>query len=176
MSLGEVLVIYTGGTIGMVNRDKDNPASPLTPVTDGEALTDNVAQLKDLKGEVPFVVEGLRDENDDPMKALDSSDIDLTHWRAMASHIGRRYDDYDGFVILHGTDTMAYTSSALSFMLGNLAKPVIVTGSQLPMTQSRTDAVQNFVTSVMIAGYRHTDQPLVAEVAVCFADRILRGR
>lgn len=175
MSLGEVLVIYTGGTIGMIHRDKRNRASPLIPVPDGKALAESVPQLEELKSEVPYEVEGLCDEGGDPMEPLDSSDINLTHWGAMASHIGRRYDDYDGFVILHGTDTMAYTSSALSFMLGNLAKPVIVTGSQLPMTQFRTDAVQNFVNAVMIAGYRHTDQPLVPEVAVCFADRLLRG-
>jgi L-asparaginase len=171
----KVLVIYTGGTIGMVNKDRTNPASPLVPVEDANALIKDVPQLKQLRDILDFPIERLLDESGNEMPALDSSDVNATHWAAMARVIEREYDNYDGFVILHGTDTMAYTASALSFMLANLAKPVVVTGSQLSLTDIRTDAVQNLVNALHIAGWRATNLMLVPEVTICFADRLLRG-
>jgi L-asparaginase len=174
MSDGEVLVIYTGGTIGMINRH-GNPNAPLVPVQDGNELTKNVPQLKELERDVPFVLEPLKGEDGEQIEAVDSADIDVYHWRAMARQIGDSYDDYDGFVILHGTDTMAYTASALSYMLQNLAKPVVITGSQIPISRYDTDGIWNFVRSVQIAGYRQSDLPLVPEVSICFDDRLFRG-
>ncbi len=166
----KVLVIYTGGTIGMVPRGRG-----LEPVQDETELTRNVPQLDALQNEVPFQVVSLRDEDGKPVEAVDSSDINVHHWAWMAKQVEKNYDDYDGFVILHGTDTMAYTASALSYMLTHLAKPVVVTGSQIPISRYDTDGVWNFVRSVQIAGYQHTDQPLVPEVCICFNNNLFRG-
>ncbi len=174
MSQGEVLVIYTGGTIGMYNPG-GNPANPLEPVKDGKKLIKSVPQLEALKAVVPYEVEPLHAPSGDRIPAIDSSDINLSHWTAMAEMIGEFYADYDGFVILHGTDTMAYTAAALSFMLQNLAKPVVITGSQIPISRYNTDGIWNFVRAVEIAGYRHTELPLVPEVSICFDDRLFRG-
>ena len=172
----KVLVLYTGGTIGMKNADEDNPASPLIPVPDANELIDGIPQLENIKSElVDFEIVKLRDEQGKEMEPLDSSDVNAEHWAAMARGIAERYDDWDGFVVLHGTDTMAYTASALSFMLMNLAKPVVVTGSQLSLSDIRTDGVQNLVNALYIAGWRATGLPLVPEVTVCFADLLLRG-
>ena len=110
--------------------------------------------------------------------AVDSSDIDLRHWTWLAKQIERSYEAYDGFVILGigaSPDTMAYTASALSYMLSNLAKPVIITGSQIPMSRYDTDGLWNFVRAVQIAGYSHMNQPLVPEVCICFNDSLFRG-
>jgi L-asparaginase len=158
----------------MYNPD-GNPTSPLEPVTDGRKLIKSVPQLSELKHDVPFEVEALQDANGDRIPAIDSSDINLSHWTAMAKMIQGAYDDYDGFVILHGTDTMAYTASALSFMLENLSKPVVITGSQIPISRYDTDGIWNFVRAVQIAGYRQTEQPLVPEVTICFDNRLFRG-
>lgn len=176
MSQGEVLVIYTGGTIGMVNRGGD-PSAPLEPVVDGRRLVKSVPQLGSLKEEVPFEVELLHEpgESSKTIRAIDSSDINLGHWTAMAKMIETYYDEYDGFVILHGTDTMAYTASALSFMLENLAKPVVITGSQIPISRYDTDGIWNFVRAVQIAGHQVTEHPLVPEVSICFDNRLFRG-
>lgn len=173
MSQGEVLVIYTGGTIGM--HDNGIPNGPLVPVLDGRKLIKSVAQLGQLKEQVAFEVEPLKDLEGAVIPAIDSSDINLSHWTAMAKMIEDSYDDYDGFVILHGTDTMAYTASALSFMLENLAKPVVITGSQIPIARYDTDGIWNFVRAVQIAGYRQTELPLVPEVSICFDNCLFRG-
>ena len=107
---------------------------------------------------------------------IDSSDVSPKDWASMARIITEHYDDYDGFVILHGTDTMAYTASALSFMLENLTKPVILTGSQLPMGQLRTDGKENMLTSIELAGeYDSEGHPLVPEVSIYFNGHLLRG-
>lgn len=174
MSDGTVLTIYTGGTIGMIPKN-DVPGSPLEAVQDERRLTESVPQLEALKQEVPFELVGLKDAAGRQVGAVDSSDIDLRHWTWLAKQIERSYNAYDGFVILHGTDTMAYTASALSYMLSNLAKPVIITGAQIPMSRYDTDAVWNFVRAVQIAGYPHTNQPLVPEVCICFNDSLFRG-
>ncbi len=109
------------------------------------------------------------------IEPVDSSDISPTQWIQIAQKIRTVYADYDGFIVLHGTDTMAYTSSALSFMFENLDKPVIVTGSQLPIAATRTDAVLNFTNAIYVAGYQATDLPLIPEVVIVFADKVLRG-
>jgi len=106
---------------------------------------------------------------------VDSSDITPEAWKMMAQMIASVYDDYDAFIILHGTDTMAYTASGLSFIFENLGKPVIITGSQLPISGIRTDAILNLVNAIYIAGYKATDLPKIPEVAIVFADKIIRG-
>lgn len=109
----------------------------------------------------------------DPVK--DSSNIDPGVWVKMAEIIEESYDDFDGFVILHGTDTMAYTASALSFMLENLAKPVILTGSQLPIGLLRTDGRENLITAIEIAAAIENDSPAVPEVCIFFDNKLTRG-
>ncbi len=106
---------------------------------------------------------------------MDSSNVDPEFWVRLASMIGEHYAAYDGFVILHGTDTMAYSASALSFMLENLHKPVIFTGSQLPVGQLRTDGKENLITAVEIASARHGDEPMVPEVCIYFENTLFRG-
>lgn len=106
---------------------------------------------------------------------IDSSDMQPGHWTKMANLILEHYDTYDGFVILHGSDTLAYSASALSFMLQGLKKPVVLTGSQLPIGMIRTDARENLITSVEFASRRHNGAPIVQEVVVCFEDLLYRG-
>jgi L-asparaginase len=167
----KVLVLYTGGTIGMVPSDPDNAASPLRPAPK-ERLIKYVPNPLD---GITWDIEGLVDESDKPVGPLDSSSVGPKEWVYMAKAIEKAYEAYEGFVVLHGTDTMAYTASALSFLLQHLAKPVIITGSQLPIFQARTDAVMNFINALNIAGYRATGLPRVSEVAICFGDVLLRG-
>lgn len=169
-----VFVLYTGGTLGMVPRDPSNPASALKPGSQEDLekyLPDN---LSDRLG-IDFDLVSLVDLNGTPVPPIDSSDVTSDHWKYMANAIAEVYNDYEGFVILHGTDTMAYTSSALSFMLANLAKPVVITGSQLPIAHPRTDAISNLVNALHVAGYRATDLPLIPEVIIVFAGAMLRG-
>ena len=107
---------------------------------------------------------------------IDSSDMEPKYWIKLARLISEQYDRYDGFVVLHGTDTMAYTASALSFMLENLGKPVIITGSQLPIGQLRTDGKENLLTSIEIAAARDADgTPIVPEVCIFFENHLMRG-
>lgn len=106
---------------------------------------------------------------------LDSSQFDTTHWMAMANIIKNNYNRYDGFIIIHGTDTMAYTASALSFMLQGLSKPIVLTGSQLPVSHPRSDAVTNLGNAIHIAGHKAFDMPVLPEVCICFDDRVYRG-
>jgi L-asparaginase len=106
---------------------------------------------------------------------LDSSNMDTGHWIKIAEIIETHYEAYDGFVVLHGSDTMSYTASALSYLLENLAKPVILTGSQLPIGDLRTDAKENLITSVQIAALRKNNRPLVQEVGLYFEYKLYRG-
>jgi len=168
-----VLVIYTGGTIGMVHRDPSNEAGPLRPGTEAELLA--AARIDNPLRQIAWDLKPLTDFGGNAVGALDSSSVGPLEWRYMAAMIAQNYEDYDGFVILHGTDTMAYTASALSFLLENLAKPVIMTGSQLPIANVRTDGVLNLINALYIAGYKATGLPCVPEVAICFADVLLRG-
>ena len=158
MSGKRVLILYTGGTIGMVATD-----SGYAPKSG--YLREVLEQIPELhRPEVPGWDLMEFDE------LLDSSNISVPHWTRMARVIEEHYGDYDGFVLLHGTDTMAYTASALSFMLEGLGKPVILTGSQIPIGQLRSDARDNLLTSVIMAG-----QGKCPEVALYFGGKLLRG-
>jgi L-asparaginase len=168
-----VLIIYTGGTIGAVPSVKGNYQSPLKPAGE-EDFKSEIPGLGEEQG-ITWDIKGLTDQDGKSIEPLDSSNVNSEHWIYMASMIEQNYNKYDGFVVLHGTDTMTFTASALSFMLENLAKPVIITGSQLPIFKERTDAKQNLINALYIAGYKATGLPLVPEVVICFADRLLRG-
>ncbi len=166
-----VYVLYTGGTIGMAPADPHNPASPLRPVKQ-DTLESYIPHP--LEG-IDWEIHGLVNNDGGAVGPLDSSSVGPKHWVYMADAIEKAYADYDGFVVLHGTDTMAFTASALSFLLQNLGKPVILTGSQLPIFRPRTDAVMNFINALLIAGYRASGVPKLSEVAICFGDALLRG-
>ena len=147
-----ILIIYTGGTIGMI----ENPETGALENFDFEQFRHHVPELKRFN----YQIDALAFES-----PIDSSDMEPRYWVKMARIIAEHYDNYDGFVLLHGTDTMAFTASALSFMLENLGKPVIVTGSQLPIGQLRTDGKENLLTSIEIAAARNPEgKPMVPEV------------
>jgi L-asparaginase len=154
MKGARVLLIYTGGTIGMMADPRTGVLRPM----DLELLEEQVPELQRIEvrlGTISF---------EEP---IDSSDMRPEHWIRIASIIGDHYHLYDGFVVLHGSDTMAYTASALSFLLQDLAKPVILTGSQLPVGMIRTDARENLVTAIEIAAARDEEgRALVPEVVV----------
>lgn len=154
----KVLIINTGGTIGM--KLTENGYAPVK-----DYLFDKIKQIDDFRnGKLPdwdYI------EFD---TLLDSSSISVPEWNEIASTIYEKYDDYAGFVILHGTDTMSYTASALSFMLEGLGKPVVLTGAQIPLDELRSDGKDNLVTSVIIAS-----QKVVNEVCLCFGTKLLRG-
>src|SRR4029077_2739810 len=172
-----VLVLYTGGTIGMMPSDPENPASPLRPAPQKELATfipNPLAGINSGQG-IGWSIEGLTDDKGNPVGPLDSSSVGPKHWAYMARNIAQAYDKFDGFVILHGTDTMAFTASALSFLLQNLGKPVVITGSQLPIFHPRTDGRLNFINALNIAGYRAAGLPRVPEVTICFGQSLLRG-
>lgn len=159
----KVLLIYTGGTIGM-NR---NPATGALEPFDFEHLLHNVPELKAFDTQI---------DTYQFQPPIDSSDMTPARWTDLSHCIADRYDQYDGFVVLHGTDTMAYTASALSYMLENLTKPVIFTGSQLPIGQLRTDGKENLITSIEIAAAKDTEgHALVPEVGIYFDSHLLRG-
>lgn len=158
-----ILIIYTGGTIGMI----ENPVTRSLQPFDFTHLIDNVPKIRKLDYDI---------ENIQFNPPIDSSDMSPQHWVDIARHIETNYDRFDGFVVLHGTDTMAYTASALSFMLENLHKPVIITGSQLPIGEVRTDGEENLITALQIAAA--TDmmgEPMVREVAILFENYLWRG-
>lgn len=159
-----ILIIYTGGTIGMIEDPETGTLSPF----DFSHLIDNVPKIKMLDYDIEHL------QFDPP---IDSSNIAPSHWQQIASEIGQNYNDFDGFVVLHGTDTMAYTASALSFMLENLHKPVIITGSQLPIGEVRTDGEENLITALQIAAATDpvNGEPMVQEVAILFENYLWRG-
>lgn len=145
----------------------ENPETGALEPFDFNHLLENVPKLRLLDIEIVSV------EFENP---IDSSSMNPGHWKEITKVIEENYDQCDGFVVLHGTDTMAYTASALSFMLENLAKPVIITGSQLPIGDVRTDGEENLITALQVAGARDTDgTPMVKEVAILFDDYLLRG-
>ena len=139
-----VLLIYTGVTIGMI----ENPETGALESFNFDHLLNFVPELKRFNYHINTY-------SFDP--PIDSSDMEPYHWARLARIVERNYEQYDGFVILHGTDTMAYTASALSFMLENLSKPVVLTGSQLPMGMLRTDGKENLITAIEIAAAKHPD-------------------
>ncbi len=159
---GKILLIYTGGTIGM---QKDPQTGALIPF-DFSKIREQIPELALIDKEIDSI---------SFEKLLDSSNMTPEGWVQLAIIIEEHYDEYDGFVILHGSDTMAYTASALSFMLENLSKPVILTGSQLPIGDLRTDAKENIITSIEIAGSYEKGHPVVPEVGIYFEFKLLRG-
>jgi L-asparaginase len=163
-----VLVIYTGGTIGSKPRDPD-PESPQVVVSWSE-LEKGTPELRKVKKDYGLIVEC------EEIKPLDSCNIGPEEWQQIASIIERRYNEFEGFVILHGTDTMVYTASALSFMLRELAKPVILTGAQRSaLVDVRNDATQNFITAILLACPSLSKIPVVPEVCIYFGGKLLRG-
>ncbi|MGM9833415.1 MAG: asparaginase [Candidatus Limisoma sp.] len=163
MARPKILIIYTGGTIGMI----ENPVTHSLQPFDFTHLIDNVPKIKKLDYEI---------NNIQFHPPIDSANMDPERWVEIARSIADNYADYDGFVVLHGTDTMAYTASALSFMLENLHKPVIITGSQLPIGEVRTDGEENLITALQIAAATDIDgEPMVQEVAILFEDYLWRG-
>lgn len=162
MIMTKVLLIYTGGTIGMMQNPETGALKPF----DFRYLTKEVPELKRLNVKLESV---------SFKKPIDSSNMHPRVWVELAEVIEKNYDKFDGFVILHGSDTMAYTASALSFMLENLAKPVILTGSQLPIGIIRTDGKENLITAIEIAAARNGKSPMVSEVAIYFEYELYRG-
>ena len=158
-----VLLIYTGGTIGMI----ENQETGALEAFNFDQLIENVPELKRFN---------YRISSYQFTPPIDSSDMEPSLWSKLVKIINYNYDKFDGFVILHGTDTMAYTASALSFMLEDLSKPVILTGSQLPIGMLRTDGKENLITSIEIAAAKHPDgTAMVPEVCVFFENHLLRG-
>ncbi len=163
MTKPKVLIIYTGGTIGMI---RDEAKGTLRPF-----------RMNRLIKSIPSVLElGIEIHALELEEVIDSSNIKPEVWIELAGIIGTHYEKYDGFVVLHGSDTMAYSASALSFLLENLSKPVILTGSQLPIGLPRTDARENLITSLEIAALRNSNgKSLVPEVCIYFEDLLYRG-
>lgn len=158
-----ILIIYTGGTIGMI----ENPETGALENFDRNSLLRHIPELKRFQMQIEVETFG---------HPIDSSDMEPACWERIVRLIADNYDRCDGFVVLHGTDTMAYTASALSFMLENLGKPVVITGSQLPLGKLRTDGKENLLTSIEIAAARDADGlPMVPEVCIFFESRLMRG-
>ncbi|OQY05934.1 MAG: L-asparaginase 1 [Bacteroidetes bacterium 4572_117] len=157
-----ILIIYTGGTIGMIN----DPETGSLAAFDFENISVKVPALKRF---------GYKLNTISFDKPIDSSNVNPAVWIKLAEIIKENHNKYDGFVILHGTDTMSYSASALSFMLENLHKPVIFTGSQLPIETIRTDGKENLITSIEIAAAKKNDKPVVPEVCIYFENRLYRG-
>ncbi|MDB4334895.1 asparaginase [bacterium] len=158
----KVLVIYTGGTIGMVNDPDSNTLVPF----DFNYIQEKVPELNRFDFEI---------NNTSFSPIVDSSDMTPETWLKLSKIIEQSYDDYDGFVVLHGTDTMAYTASAIGFMLHHLRKPIVFTGSQLPIGTIRTDGKENLITAIDIASAYRDDQAIVPEVCIFFQDKLFRG-
>ncbi len=161
-SQAKILLIYTGGTIGMF-RDYQSGA---LKAFDFDRLVQQIPELYQLECSIHSVAFS---------KPIDSSNMDIPHWIKLADIIGEHYSEFDGFIVLHGSDTMSYTASALSFMLEYLDKPVILTGSQLPIGDLRTDAKENLITSVQLASLREKGRPIIREVCLYFDYKLYRG-
>jgi L-asparaginase len=158
----KILLVYTGGTIGMI---KDFKTSALKAFN-FKKLLQRIPELKLLDCTIETI---------SFKKPLDSSNMNPQQWIVLAEIIQANYENYDGFVILHGSDTMSYTASALSFMFENLAKPVILTGSQLPIGDLRTDAKENLITAIQIASLQKQNQAVIKEVCLYFEYKLYRG-
>ena len=161
-TIANILLIYTGGTIGMI---KDFETGALKAFNFDELLQ-NIPELKLLDHHIDTI------SFDRP---IDSSNMRPDFWLQIAEIIEGKYDKYDGFVILHGSDTMSYSAAALSFMFENLSKPIIFTGSQLPIGDLRTDAKENLITSIQIAGLQKHGRPVITEVGLYFEYKLYRG-
>jgi len=161
-SKSNILLIYTGGTIGMI---KDFETGALKAFNFDELLQ-NIPELKLLEHEIETL------SFDCP---IDSSNMNPEYYIQIAGIIEENYEKYDGFVVLHGSDTMSYSSSALSFMFENLNKPIIFTGSQLPIGDLRTDAKENLITSIQLAGLKKNGKPVIREVSLYFEYKLYRA-
>ena len=157
-----VLIIYTGGTIGMIT----DPVTGSYKPVNFKNLSDKVPDLKSF---------GFKLETISFNPPIDSSNMKPDSWVKIAQILKKNYALFDGFVVLHGTDTMAYTASALSFMLRNFNKPVILTGSQLPIATLRTDGKENLITAIEIAASKRKGQARVPEVCIYFENKLFRG-
>lgn len=158
-----ILLVYTGGTIGM----KQDPVTFDLRPFDFSQILEEVPELKKF---------GYRIDTYSFDPVIDSSDVDIEFWKKLAHLIEKNYDSYDGFVILHGTDTMSFSASAMSFMLGDIEKPVVFTGSQLPIGMLRTDGKENLISSIEIAASKDSDgHPMVPEVCIYFESQLYRG-
>jgi L-asparaginase len=158
----KILLIYTGGTIGMV---KDFETGALKAF-DFKELLNRIPELHLLDCSIETI------SFETP---IDSSNMNISNWQKMAQLIEENYSKFDGFVVLHGSDTMSYSASALSFMLENLAKPVIFTGSQLPIGDLRTDAKENLITAIQVASLQSNKKPVIQEVCLYFEYKLYRG-
>jgi L-asparaginase len=161
-SKAKILLLYTGGTIGM-RKDFDTGA---LKAFNFSKLLNRVPELKQLECEIETI------SFEEP---IDSSNMNPQEWAKIASIVEENYVRFDGFVVLHGSDTMSYSASALSFMLENLSKPVVFTGSQLPIGDLRTDAKENLITAIQIASLRENGQAVVSEVCLYFEYKLYRG-
>ncbi|MFY8069705.1 MAG: asparaginase [Flavobacterium sp.] len=158
----KIVLIYTGGTIGMV---KDFKSGALKAF-DFKELLNRIPEVQLLDCEIETI------SFETP---IDSSNMNISSWQKIANIIEENYSKFDGFVVLHGSDTMSYSASALSFMLGNLAKPVIFTGSQLPIGDLRTDAKENLITAIQVASLQKDKKPVIQEVCLYFEYKLYRG-
>ncbi|MBX7125402.1 MAG: asparaginase [Cyclobacteriaceae bacterium] len=156
-----IMIIYTGGTLGMI-ADVHGVLVPF----DFSLIVSHLPALRNLFLDLTVITFD---------RPIDSSDVGPSHWQLLGKIIEEHYETQDGFVVLHGTDTMAFTASALSFMLRGLSKPVIFTGAQLPISEPRSDARENLITALEIASARQGGKALVPEVCVYFDDELLRG-
>lgn len=158
----KILIIYTGGTIGMIQNHETGSLQPFN----FDKIWDEFPELKRFTHQLDTI-------SFEP--PIDSSDVTVEVWQKLAKTIYENYEQYDGFVVLHGTDTMSYSASALSFMVDNLQKPIIFTGSQLPIGMLRTDGKENLITAIEIAAAYEDDKAIVPEVAILFEDKLMRG-
>ncbi|MCD2258585.1 asparaginase [Psychroserpens luteolus] len=157
-----ILLVYTGGTIGMIK----DPETGALKSFDFKNLLERIPELKLLDCNIETI------SFDDP---IDSSNMNPKYWVQIAEIIEEEYHNFDGFVVLHGSDTMSYSASALSFMFENLAKPIIFTGSQLPIGDLRTDAKENLITSIQMATLQRAGKPVIREVGLYFEYKLYRG-
>ena len=160
--LRKINVIYTGGTIGML---KNLDTGALEPFRFNDVY-EHLPMLRLIDADVVFT---------EMLPLIDSSDTNPDFWIRLAQLIYNQYDNFDGFVVLHGTDTMSYTASALSFLLEDLSKPIILTGSQLPLGVMRTDGRENILNSIEIAATQVNGLPMVPEVCIYFENSLYRG-
>lgn len=162
MKQKSILIIYTGGTIGMINNPETGALCPFN----FEQISKEVPEIKEFDFNIDSITLN-------PL--IDSSDVQPSVWKELAEIIYDKYDKYSGFVILHGTDTMAYSASALSFMLDNLDKAVVFTGSQLPIGKIRTDGKENLIAAIEIAAAEKDGKSIVPEVSILFGTKLYRG-
>lgn len=158
----KILLIYTGGTIGMMKHFESGALKAFN----FSKLLQKIPELKQLDCEIETI---------SFEKPMDSSNFNPKHWVQIAEIIEENYSKFNGFVVLHGSDTMSYTASALSFILENLNKPVIFTGSQLPIGDLRTDAKENLITAIQIAALQHKNKAVIQEVCLYFEYKLYRG-